>query len=70
MPMLLLKKTGRRRQVREVCRLCTIMRRVTASVLVVMISLLIGLQESGLLSGGDDNANTVEPNISPGDHLQ
>jgi hypothetical protein len=68
--MLLLKKTGRRRQAREVCRLCTIMRRVTALLLVVMVGLLIGLQESGLLSGGDDNANTVESDISPADHLQ
>jgi hypothetical protein len=40
------------------------MRRVTAVIMVVMVALLIGLQEAGLLSGSDDNPNAVETNIS------
>jgi hypothetical protein len=40
------------------------MRRVTAVIMVLMIALLIGLQETGLLSGSDDNPNAVETNIS------
>ena len=64
-----LRTTGRR-QAREVCRFCTVMRRLTALILVIVVGLLIGLQESGLLSGSNDNANAVEPHISPSDHLQ
>jgi hypothetical protein len=55
---------GKRRQARPVCRFCVLMRRVTAVIVVVMVALLIGLQETGLLSGSDDNPNAVETNIS------
>ena len=55
---------GDRRQTRPVCRFCVLMRRVTAVIMVLMIALLIGLQETGLLSGSDDNPNAVETNIS------
>jgi hypothetical protein len=55
---------GYRRQARPVCRFCVLMRRATAVIMVVMVALLIGLQEAGLLSGSDDNPNAVETNIS------
>jgi hypothetical protein len=52
------------------CRLCRVVRWVSAALLLVVTALVIGLNEMGQLSGGDNHPNAVQADISPLDGSQ